>query len=776
MGVLQLSLTIMALVSCSFEGELSDCLEDEGFSLLLEVLSQLSADGTLSASTIDEVERVLLGRCSNDSRRDPLSRREIVCVDAVGEIVGQLRTNRSPAQPRNSSSFDECDNPSIRGWLNVGLLSIAFIILVVLSFTKTRSSFHKDFLWGIPGIVIPVNLLQSKQNHFIYIIIFGALASDVLANIFNPSTEFLAEGYDSVWYSTLIFYVQVLLQTLYFAPLLACVNAPVKLLGYSLGLLYAMYFASIRLAQIASFYNNCVFFNSDLTHLYPLVELPTYITLLLICLWYAINTFGAVRKVFKWYACNTLLSKEKKTHRYILRVKKLLTKSHLPPQNEEGLKNKIASIIYRWYKQEGLKNKVAGLIYKYGFDPSFHYPLGFSSAILISAICIYQLAILLTIFQLSTSRWLSNVLENFEDLITALSDSTTHNLYTYIHDISVLLEVVAPLVPITAGLFCLTLMFLMLINVRENVKQLCKSDSSFLPEKKLMPSQMMGSAMRYIGYQVGYFVWTWVIGILVLYVSVVLAFIYVLLLRIDHEAVISWTATLLVPVLISTVLYYGQVYFIKYFFLEDRGITLSLNNVKFFHWFQFMMIFFNIVVGLFSALTRNIYSLSFGLLLMPRLDHTVMMKGLEGWDSGYKTYIGFLHLNHYYNNAVVNLFCILLYNSVRPVITRKTLTIRDSNSELNKIAYQCDQIQRNQADSHVVKSQLSFNRWFVVYTLLKNPELQKLRGHAIAAANQTTVSDENKQSDICSESEIDENGKIDVENDKIELTILEQCV
>ena len=47
-----------------------------------------------------------------------------------------------------------------------------------------------------------------------------------------------------------------------------------------------------------------------------------------------------------------------------------LCRSHLPPQNEEGLKNKIASIIYRWYKQEGLKNKVAGLIYKYGFDPS----------------------------------------------------------------------------------------------------------------------------------------------------------------------------------------------------------------------------------------------------------------------------------------------------------------------------------------------------------------------------------------------------------------------
>ncbi|XP_065910606.1 stimulated by retinoic acid gene 6 protein-like isoform X2 [Dysidea avara] len=761
MGIFQLSLTMVALVSCTYEGELSDCLQSEGFGLMLEVLSQLSADGSISPSTIDEVERVLLDRCSNDSRRDPTFRGERECVNAVEEIINQLRVNESNPipSPQISSSSDECDS---RAWLNVGLLSIAFIILAVLSFTKTRSSFYKYFLWGIPGIVIPVNLLQSKQNHFIYVIIFGSLASDVLANIFNPSTEFLAEGYNSIWFSTLIFYVQVLLQTLYFAPLLACVNAPVKLLGYSLGLLYAMYFAAIRLAQIAAFYDNCVYFSSELTHLYPLVELPTYITLLLVCLWYAINTFGAVRKLYSWYAYNTLLSKEKKTHRYILRVRKLLTKSRLPPQNEEGLKNKITSIIYRWYKQEGLKNKVAGLIYKYGFDPSFHYPLGFSSAILITAICIYQLTLQLTLVQISASRWLNSVIKTFEKLIRALiGSSISLDLYTYIQDASVFIEVVTPLVPITAGLFCLTLMFLLLINVRENVKQLCKGNSSFLPEKKPVPTYMVASAIRYIGYQVGYFVWTWVIGILVLYVSVVLAFIYLLFLRIDHETVISWTAALLVPTLISTVLYYGQVYFIKYFFLQDRGITLSLTNVKFFHWFQFMMIFFNIVVGLFSALARNIYSLAFGLLLMPRLDHTVMMKGLEGWDSGYKTYIGFLHLNHYYNNAVVNIFCILLYNSVRPVFIKKTLTIRDSNSELNKIAYQCDQIQRNQADSHPVTSRLSFNRWFVAYTLLKNPELQKLRGHTITAANQTTVSDENKpqsdkQSDICSETEIDE--------------------
>lgn len=38
-----------------------------------------------------------------------------------------------------------------------------------------------------------------------------------------------------------IFYAQVLLQAVYFSPLLACVHAPFKFLGYSLGLLYSSY-------------------------------------------------------------------------------------------------------------------------------------------------------------------------------------------------------------------------------------------------------------------------------------------------------------------------------------------------------------------------------------------------------------------------------------------------------------------------------------------------------------------------------------------------------
>ena len=36
-----------------------------------------------------------------------------------------------------------------------------------------------------------------------------------------------------------------------------------------------------------------------------------------------------------------------------------------------------------------------------------------------------------------------------------------------------------------------------------------------------------------------------------------------------------------------------------------------------------------------------------------------------------------------------------------------------------------------------MKSRVSFNRWLLAYTLMKNPQLQELRGHCIAAKKLT---------------------------------------
>lgn len=70
--------------------------------------------------------------------------------------------------------------------------------------------------------------------------------------------------------------------------------------------------------------------------------------------------------------------------------------------------------------------------------------------------------------------------------------------------------------------------------------------------------------------------------------------------------------------------------------------------------------FQNAVVGITSAFIRILYSVLFGLLLLFRLDHVVLMKGFEKFDKGHKSYIGFLYLEHTLNNAVLTCFVNLL--------------------------------------------------------------------------------------------------------------------
>ena len=57
----------------------------------------------------------------------------------------------------------------------------------------------------------PVNLLQSMHCHFIHTVVFGAMASDILANIFNPTGEFIVDVYSTPWSSSESSVVQLIL-------------------------------------------------------------------------------------------------------------------------------------------------------------------------------------------------------------------------------------------------------------------------------------------------------------------------------------------------------------------------------------------------------------------------------------------------------------------------------------------------------------------------------------------------------------------------------------
>ena len=67
-------------------------------------------------------------------------------------------------------------------------------------------------------------------------------------------------------------------------------------------------------------------------------------------------------------------------------------------------------------------------------------------------------------------------------------------------------------------------------------------------------------------------------------------------------------------------------FFSKFIFISRR----------FFHWFSFIMILQNTIVGIFSTVFRVIVAFIFGLLFFMRLDKILLMKGMEFFDFGKK--------------------------------------------------------------------------------------------------------------------------------------------
>ena len=83
---------------------------------------------------------------------------------------------------------------------------------------------------------------------------------------------------------------------------------------------------AIRVMHLEAVQTNCVFFRGNLvrideyyvcqhvqfivykSHLYPLVEFPTYICLLIVCVWYAYKTIVSAYEMYQWCVNGKLVS------------------------------------------------------------------------------------------------------------------------------------------------------------------------------------------------------------------------------------------------------------------------------------------------------------------------------------------------------------------------------------------------------------------------------------------------------------------------------------
>ncbi|XP_070542389.1 receptor for retinol uptake STRA6-like [Ptychodera flava] len=127
----------------------------------------------------------------------------------------------------------------------------------------------------------------------------------------------------------------------------------------------------------------------------------------------------------------------------------------------------------------------------------------------------------------------------------------------------------------------------------------------------------------------------------------------------------------------------------------------------------------------------------FGALLFPRLDYSILPRVVERFDPGFRAYVGFLQLENAHTHPVLVCFCRLLLLS-RKVDDDEVEDDTEGDGSINTIAEDAQAVSKtDRYDKHRSlpsttvwydrRRRLPRNRWFLAFTLIRNPDLQQLR-------------------------------------------------
>lgn len=140
-------------------------------------------------------------------------------------------------------------------------------------------------------------------------------------------------------------------------------------------------------------------------------------------------------------------------------------------------------------------------------------------------------------------------------------------------------------------------------------------------------------------------------------------------------------------------------YLCRYFVTKDDPTykRFVLKNRKFYFILNHFNFFFDCFLGSFVCFMRMTKSSLAALFFMPRLDYSIFGRFLERKDMGFISYVSFIHMEVNQTHPVKLTFCELMRRSL--------LQMCNKENSSKKIR----------------------NKWFVFYTLIKNPSLRRLR-------------------------------------------------
>ncbi|KAA8595048.1 STRA6-like [Etheostoma spectabile] len=595
------------------------------------------------------------------------------------------------------STVKDCQNGiSMELFLHLSLIP-AVVILGVLSFLQKRAQklaidHRLPFLRGRFAIVVPLDTIGSLSNRWSYGFAYGAVSSSVLLLF---SEHYIPFSFPA-WARAIVYLVGALEVGLVFFPFFACLSTPFRAAGAVLGIFYSLAWI------IVTVWDSFTCPSGKILGKYQkwIVQWPCILSLIFLLGRFLYMLVKAGRIQVEQEGPEELIEQHQVQH-----VKRLLRKT---PANSETL-NWFQRRVYEW-------------------DPYFKFPNRIIGTVIISLIGLYTM----TLVDYSLSNMAFDRIDRWKNTLKQLvtSCNQTEALEVMIPQLEEFIDVARKswlATTIFSTLNSAAYCFHVLACYRKHMKRLWKGQKGFLPEKFHNPRSAVSVACiaRYSGWQIAFTLWGFLI-VHFIYFLFAMLLVYLLVLPVQHGKALTMLTNLGV-ILLTIGLVIGlvilQIVLVQIFFLQDKMSPtdkqkpLALNNRKGFHCFNYFFFFYNVVMGISNCIVRLLCSVVVGTWLVSRLDRTIMQRGYETMDAGYRTWIGMIFADHYHNNPVMLCFCqLLVSNTLEKNTASAYSTFRNVSSE-----------------SPV--NNRSSRRWMLLYTLLRNPHLILLRKHHLPSSS-----------------------------------------
>ncbi|XP_072881603.1 receptor for retinol uptake stra6 [Hemitrygon akajei] len=644
-----------------------------------------------------------------DSMKESFSTEEKDYMDYSDWYIDDRLDPTSPPE-----ELTPCNPVILVDLFHICAAGVSVLVLVFLSLFVKRRQLCRDCCGGVPGLLHPAGFLESDCHRGIAAAVFGVLFSSLCVVVIdsNPLPIGLDSSKDTKEYlkiAALLYY-----PALYY-PLLACATVKNKA-GYLLGTLLSWLHCGVLIWQKIE----CPL-SAQIYKYYSLLRsLPQLLCLVFLSIIYPVLL---VRngKTLHWCQAGEYYTD------YLKHLLRKRTSKSSACTDKQSLSSKIGTSM-RSYIYIPMKG--------------FRIPPKLIVAMTVALVTVYQVALLLVVtvvpslqkMRAGVREEISYVLEGFG---VKLSDKRSETLKIVKYFFWIFEVCYVSAITVSCCFILLMLMKSMILH-RENLKALYRGDSRkvFNVQKRIRPSQStVVSWMSFTSYQAAYIALGLVIQVVVLYLCFLLfSFLIVVPLLNGQKLLLSKVLENMWPFWLALfVVLVVQHLLAQFIFLQKDGQSLSITNRRSLYIFTYLLFMFNVLIGCIAGVWRIIITETFNIIHFCRLDLSLLNRGVESLDPGYRSYTGFLLVEVSQSHPLMKVFCALLLQS-------RSLPLSGGDNRKNE--EEGIQLVPHQTSKKTAKSKRIRARWSLMFTLLNNPALISSRKAAVCTSNDLVTNGE----------------------------------